>query len=291
MKQATFVILIALLCSCHSSRQLSQQATEQQQRINIYVFDNPHKKKLFSQTVYWRAKWHAMWSKGKMYAFRATTPEDAANRIETLLKERNAMIGHLYFDSHGYYYNRLSAFQYGGKRITYLTIKADSLRKPLERIAAYCDSGSKVTLGACFTAATYDFPDKDTLKGRRMNGDSLLLTLGGIFNRSTIYGSQSWVMESPGLWSGGYKLAGGPGQRIYKDVLFKPAWETLGRWTKFNPKTGRLEECNPVAMNKKGDAWEKEKPFQSFEWVQQKIRKTLPKLKPNRYPNKLRVEL
>jgi hypothetical protein len=274
-----------------SFKTFSQQAQTKERSVNIFVFDNPHQKKIIDQTVWWRARWHAYWSKGKMIAFRAKSPEQGAERIENIVHTRHVAIGHLWFDSHGYYSNRQSTFYFGGSRINYRTINNMENLTPLQRIAALCNSNTHITLGACFTAATYNFPDKDSLKGRKMDGDSLLLALAAVFKQCTIYGCQSWVMENPGIWHGGYRLAGAPILRMYKDELFKPAWQNIGKWTKYNPATMQLEECHTIAMNNKGDVFEKEKNFQSLKGVTKKINRSLRKLRPGLYNNQLKVEL
>ncbi len=289
MKAIKFILFFALLIL--TSKTFSQVSNPLQKRVNIYVFDSPHKKKILSQTVWWRAKWHALWSGGKMIAFRAKSPESAAIRIEKIIARKHVAPGTIWLDSHGYYSNRQSTFYFGGSKINYRTINDKENLNSLQRIAALCNNHTQIILGACFTAATYNFPDKDSLKGRRMNGDSLLLAVAGIFKQCTVYGCQSWVMESPGIWHGKYKLEGAPMEKMYRDVLFKPAWQNLGNWTKYNPGTQQLEQCNALALNKYGRAFEKEKNFQSFKKVNKKIERNLCKLKPNLYHNKLKMGL
>jgi hypothetical protein len=286
LKCLYFTLFITLLVSG-----TAQPASLIKKRVNIFIYDNPPKKNIFSQTVWWRARWHSFFSKGKMVAFRGKTPEATAQFIEKYISKHNVIPGLIWFDSHGYYYNRQATFYIGQSMINHVTINDPYLQIQLKRIAACCDGKTRIALGACFSAATFYFPDKDTLPGRKMNGDSLLLALGNIFTQNTIYGCQSWVMENPGIWHNKYRLAGVPSLKKYKDEIFKPAWEKIGIWSKYNPLDSRIEACNTIALDNSGFLFEKSNNFQHFHWVQSKKKKNLKHLKPNLYKHPLKLNV
>ena len=262
-------------------------AQETSRRTNVFLFDRPAQRKFLSKTFYWRARWHSWFSGGKMVAIRAKSPQDAADKVIAVLNRKHSMIGNLWFDSHGYYYKRISSFCIGRTSVDYTTIKDSAVYFPLKKISRFCDGDSKITLGSCYGGATFYFPDVGKLKGRRMNGDSLLMELGAIFNAATIYGSQSWVMEFPGIWHKNFDLAGAPRLRQYRDFVFLPVWQHLGKWEKYNPLTVRVETCNTICLNRKGDVFEKSKDYFSFRKTQRKIKRNIRRLRPGLYSDNL----
>ena len=108
-------------------------------------------------------------------------------------------------------------------------------------------------IGSCYGGATYHRSSIDYKDTTRMNGDSLMISLGSIFSKSTIYGSESWVMTKPGLFLERSAVAGFPGRNLFHDICYQPAWENLGKWNEYNAVTKKFTSVNPVTLDKYGN--------------------------------------
>ena len=86
-----------------------------------------------------------------------------------------------------------------------------------------------------------------------MNGDSLMISLSGLVNNATVYGSEAWVMTNPGVFDNGYALAGSPHNNRFKDPIFLPVWKKLGQWKSYSAKTGYFSNVRTLSLDKAGN--------------------------------------
>ena len=112
----------------------------------------------------------------------------------------------------------------------------------MQILARYCDDKTKVGLGSCYAGADFYFPATDSTPATRMNGDSLMIGLGDIFDQSTIYASESWVMAKPGIFTNKFGFAGYPLQRRFKDSVYAPVWQRIGKWREYSKANGEIKK-------------------------------------------------
>ncbi|GAO43547.1 hypothetical protein [Flavihumibacter petaseus] len=226
-----------------------------QSRPNIFVVSREKKKKpdFTADYILARAYINALHAPGKFVVIRASSSEAAARKIEKIMRHRKTNIGSLWFDSHGHYGDRYASFTIGRDKFSWHNIGDTNCTRHLKRIARYCDERTRVGLGACYAGADYTFPATDTSEAVPMRGDSLLAGLGNVFSQTPIYGSKSWVMARPGMFTRKYGLVGNMPQRRYKDVVFTPVWESMGQWTVYHPKADTCIPAATVSITRWGD--------------------------------------
>ena len=69
-----------------------------------------------------QAKLMQMFHKKKMYVIIAKSSEDMASQIIAILEKRKAVIGNIWFDSHGHFTRRKSLFEIGKDEFNYMSI-------------------------------------------------------------------------------------------------------------------------------------------------------------------------
>ncbi len=195
-----------------------------------------------------QAWFNQLFHRNKMRFIIARNFEQAVERITSVLKKEQALIGTLWFDSHGHMGRRTSLLEIGDVEVNNNTITEAWIMNPLSRIGSYCDSLSNISLGSCYSAAGFYAQGTEQFPPQRMNGDSLMAQFEKLMNHATIFGAVSWIMTHPGIYSSGFALAGHPGARRFKDPVFKPAWDSLGIWKKYNKETG-IEMVNTVTLD------------------------------------------
>lgn len=255
------------------------------QQVNFFIIAKRHKGKIDLGTRYniFRTKVRGFFKKDKFVSIVASDAENAGTKIERSLNRRNARIGTIWFDSHGKYDRGHSLFLIGKDEICYKTLKDTSVIFSLKRIAAFADDETKLVIGSCYGGATYFRSSIDYKDTTRMNGDSLMFELGNIFTRSTIYGSESWVMSRPGLFLERGSVAGYPGRNLFHDVCYRPAWENIGKWNEYNAATKTFNSVNPVTLDKDGNLKLRAWAYTGHSDVKEDITKNLEKLEPGLY--------
>ena len=251
-------------------------------RLNFFIVSPPKKKRLdlASRFDIVRGKIKSLFRRKKFVAIVAKNIQAAKSKIQYRLKKFNANIGTLWFDSHGTYKKGYSVFFVGKDELNYRSINEEGYKKCFEVLAPYADDQTKIVIGSCYGGATYrrkSLHSNDTL---RMNGDSMMIGLGKIFSQASIYGSESWVMTKPGLFLKRAAVAGHPTRRLYKDVVYRPAWENMGRWNEYNAATEVFQPVNPVTMDIYGNLMIRSESFSDKEKVKKTINRTVKKLKP-----------
>ena len=250
-------------------------------RVNFYVVNKPKTLDLFSRLVVVRARKKAMTRKDKFIVIVATSAKQATDKMEDYLQKKNAMIGSLWFDTHGRYANGYSSFILGKDEFSYKTIQDTAKMKHLRALGFYCDEYTKVAIGSCYSGATYQKPAHNGKPASRMNGDSLMIGLANLLPTATIYGTEGWVMTKPGIFQKhSYALAGYPLQKRFKDEVYKPVWEHMGIWHSYSTITKRFDEVNTLSLTRMGSIRIKEVTYLDKEKSKQRLEKNLTKLKP-----------
>jgi hypothetical protein len=217
----------------------------------------------------------------KFIVIVASSSKEAKDKMTVELQKNNALIGSLWFDTHGHYENGYSSFILGNEEFSYKTIADTCLTKDLHVLSAYCDEFSKVAIGSCYSGATYIKP---AFKGRpasRMNGDSLIIGLANVLPGATIYGTEGWVMTKPGIFlKHSYALAGYPLQKRFRDEVFRPVWEHLGVWHSYSTRTKTYSTINTISLTRMGTIHIKAASYLEKEKYKKRQQKNLKKLKP-----------
>ena len=89
-------------------------------------------------------------------------------------------------------------------------------------------------------------------------------------------------MTKPGLFKERFAMAGSPIPGKFKDVVFRPVWERLGKWNSYNPVTKVFNAVNCVMLDQNGNIGVRFNSYQSMKKVKRKIAKNVSQLKPNR---------
>jgi hypothetical protein len=207
-----------------------QQMSKPKNRMNFFVISRP--KKLLDPPTRFniiRAKIKSLLRPKRFSCIVAASAEQMSSKIQYRLRKNNAVIGSLWFDSHGSYSKGYSLFTIGHDEFHYGNIHDSEMISALVTLSALCDSNTRIGIGSCYGGATYSKPGV-TGSLQRMNGDVLMRGLGAIFSQATIYGCESWVMTKPGLFKEKFAMAGFPLRKKFKDISFEPVWNRLGMW-------------------------------------------------------------
>jgi hypothetical protein len=249
-------------------------------RLNFYVFtkDADSKFDFFGKTALLRARQKSLFSNGQLYVINAVNTAQVVYRILAILAQEQALLGNLWIDSHGLYKQGYSSFHIGSDEYSYKNIGDSAHTALLQLLARYCDSLSNIGIGSCYGGATFYFPGSPTAPPGRMNGDSLMMGMGRIFKEATIYGSESWVMAKPGIFTDKFGFAGYPLGKRYRTRYWQPVWERLGQWNRYSTRTGVFEPVNTVALNRQGAITTRIWHYQSLGKGQKAVDRNLAKL-------------
>jgi hypothetical protein len=197
---------------------------------------------------YFRASLYSSLSGGQFIAIQAQSAAHASSIVESIMSENpGALIGNVWFDSHGHFHSNTSSFEIG---VDYFSVgEACNGFKSLAPISKYCDSGTNVALGSCYAGAPY------------FNGHKLMKELSCNMNGASVYGSASWVMGNLGLFSGRPASGGGPGDPYFKFEVFRPAWENLGVWYRISSSNDVAVRVNTVSLNSVGQILESQNDY------------------------------
>ncbi len=283
MRPALFLcLLLSLTLDVHSfsidSTILPIEKTDlkKQTRLNIYVISKDKKFEFLPFTVKARAFIKSIFSQKMMRVIVASKSEEAAIKIERLLKKHKAVIGNLWFDSHGLYKNGFSSFSIGEDNFSYKNINDSIHTQFLQRIARHTDADTKVGIGSCYGGASFIHPGSKT----EMYGDSLMIGLGKIFDSSSVYASESWVMMKPGIFLDKFGFAGYPLGKKYKTLYWKPVWDHLGQWHSYRSTEGYIKDVNTVALSNVGEIRVRARNYLSLTKAIRKQDKALMSLRP-----------
>ncbi len=251
---ATLLIYIAAPAQQNnllSEKEQLEISISEKKQLNFFVVSKRKKGKLDLATRFnvFRTKLKGFFRPKRFVSVVAKDADYMSTRVQHHLKKHNARIGTIWFDSHGMYKKGYSLFFIGHDEYSYKTLNDSSTIAPLRQLSLYTDEGTKVIIGSCYGGATYSRPSIDYKDTTRMNGDSLMISMGRIFSRAFIYGSESWVMTKPGLFLKKAAVAGYPGRKLFRDFCYQPAWENVGQWNQYNASTNSFQRINPIAMD------------------------------------------
>ena len=238
----------------------------EKKRCNFYVFTQDASKKFdfLGSTSLARIWIKSVFLKKKLYVIIANNSQQVADKMIAILDKNKALVGNIWFDSHGLYRQGDSSFHIGTDEFSYKNINDTDSIASLKKLAIYCDVKTNIGIGSCYGGATFNFPGSATVAPGRMNGDSLMMGMGKIFFGATIYGSESWVMMKPGIYNNNFGFAGYPLGKSYRTTYWKPVWERLGKWNKYNAANGILENVNTIGLNNEGIIKERSRNYQDL---------------------------
>ena len=224
-------------------------------RINFFIFTRERKKKIDLLAFYTllRARVKSTFHPKKFYVVNARSAKDASAKVEHILIKNKKLIKNIWFDSHGHYGNRYSSFRIGTDQFSFKNIRDSNAIQDLQKIASYCDADTRVGIGSCYAGADFYFPATDSTAATRMNGDSLMIGMGNIFAKSSIYASESWVMAKPGIFKNRFGFAGYPLNKKFKDSVYAPVWERIGKWKQYSLLTGQMLSVPTIALDNRGN--------------------------------------
>lgn len=278
MKTAITIIMMFYAILCFGQ---TENAAKPKTRLNVYIISKDKKLELLPFTVKLRAFTKSIFSKKRMRVIVSSKSEFAAAKVEKLMKKHDAVIGNLWFDSHGLYKNGFSSFSIGDDNFNYKNINDTIHTIFLKKIASFTDSATKVGIGSCYGGASFIHPGSATVKSGPMFGDSLMTGTARIFNGSTIYASSSWVMMKPGIFSDNFGFAGYPLGKKYRTLYWKPVWDHMGEWYCYSTKENFIKKVNTVALNNVGEIKVRARNYLSLSKAVKKQGKALSSLQPS----------
>lgn len=275
-----FIIILIALNANSQVANSTQPLSPKQKRMNIYIISKDEKKEILPFTVKVRAVLKSLFSKKRMRVIVASKSEFAAAKVEKLLHKHHAMIGNLWFDSHGLYKNGFSSFTIGKENFNYANINDSSHTSFLQQIARHTDENTKVGIGSCYGGATFIHPGSATVKSGPMKGDSLMIGMGKIFKSATVYASGGWVMMKPGIFSDNFGFAGYPLGKKYRTQYWRPVWDHLGEWYAYSTKEGYIKNVNTVALSRIGEIKVRDRNYLSLHKAIRKQEKAVSSIQP-----------
>jgi hypothetical protein len=293
MKAAIILFLLFTLLHLPGGAQVQETITTaiditapaEKKKLNFFVVSKRKKGSLdlASRFNVFRTKMKSLFRQKKFVAVVARNAAEASAKIKYRLDKYDAHIGTLWFDSHGMYKKGYSLFFIGHDEYSYKTLQDSSVAAPMQQLAPYADDETKVIIGSCYGGATYHRSSIDYADTTRMNGDSLMMAMGNIFQQSTIYGSESWVMTKPGLFLKRAAVAGFPGRKLFRDSCYLPAWQNVGRWNAYDAITRSFTAVNPVTLDMYGNAIVRSSAYTDKQSVRKDIDKNIQKLEAGLY--------
>ena len=268
-----------------NEEQHSIASKAKKQRLNFFVISKRKKGSFDLATRFnvFRAKLKSLFRKKKFVAIIARDGHSASAKIQFRLKKYDARIGTLWFDSHGMYKKGYSLFFIGKDEVSYKTLRDSSLAGSFKALSNFTDPDSKIIIGACYGGATYHRSSIDYKDTTRMNGDSMMIAMGHLFEEARIYACESWVMTKPGLFLKREAVAGFPGRKLFRDQCYKPAWENVGNWNEYNHNQKSFNRVNPLTLDMYGNALVRSESYSDQREVKKDIERNLSKLQAGLY--------
>ena len=260
-------------------------SVQNEKKLNFFVIAKRKKGKLDLATRFnvFRTKLKSLFRKEKFISIVAEDAQQMSAKVQYRLNKYKGGIGTIWFDSHGMYKKGYSLFFIGHDEYSYKTLKDSSFINPIAVLAAYSDINTKVIIGSCYGGATYQRASIDYKDTTKMNGDSLMIYLGEIFQQATVYASESWVMTKPGLFLKREAVAGFPGRKLFRDYCYQPAWENMGKWNEYKAVSNSFLPVNPLTMDMYGNAIVRTISYTCNEKVRKDIIKNLSRLEAGLY--------
>lgn len=232
-----------------------KDVNSKKKQLNFFIISKRKKGNLDLATRFnvFRTKLKGLFRQSKFVSLIAENGEEMSAKVQLYLKKYNARIGTIWFDSHGIYKKGYSLFLIGSNEYSYITLKDSAITRPFRELIPFVDEETMVVIGSCYGGATYTRTSIDYKDTTRMNGDSLMIAFGELFNKPTVYACESWVMTKPGLFLKKAAVGGFPGRKLFLDYCYEPVWKNVGRWNKYNADTNIFESSNPIAIDMYGN--------------------------------------
>lgn len=282
----TPALMVLLFCSMTRSANASDSISsvcKPALRLNFLVSPRQDKIDPAPLSFQLQAKLMRLFHKKTLYVIIAGSSEDMANQVLSILKKRNAMIGNIWFDSHGHFNRRRSLFEIGNDEYNWKSVRDSTYNKYLKSLADYCDTNTKAGIGSCYGGATYSLAAIEEFPGSRMNGDSLMIGLSELLNNATVYASESFVMTRPGILNASYGFFGNPAKKKFRDIIYEPVWEKLGDWNCYSGIKRQFEKPVTVSLRHDGRIHCKPKEFLAFKKNRKRLEEKLTKLRRGNY--------
>lgn len=293
MKIPALLIIVLLLLTLNSYSQVTDTKTNVvdsvqapvQKHLNFFIISKRKKGKLDLATRFnvFRACLRSWFHRDDFIAIVAKDAGNMSSRVKNWLRKKNASLGTVWFDSHGMYKKGYSLFFIGKDEISYPTLQDSAVSAPFAALSTNADEQTKIIIGSCYGGATYTRASIDYADTTRMNGDSLMIALGNLLQTGMVYGCESWVMSKPGLFHRRPAVGGNPGRKLFLDICYAPAWQTIGRWNQYNAGTRIFQAINPVALDEKGNLVIRGLPYSVEKNNQRGVAKKLLRLQPGLY--------
>ena len=58
-------------------------------------------------------------------------------------------------------------------------------------------------------------------------------------------------MAKPGIFTNKFGFAGYPLQRRFKDSVYAPVWQRIGKWRQYSKKDGEIKSIPTIALDKR----------------------------------------
>ena len=268
MKTLNIILSVAFLLAASSKSNAQQNkkiagfqiedirddAKEKKKQLNFFIISKRKKGKLDLSTRFniFRTKLKGLFRPSKFVSIIAKNGEQMSAEVMYSLNKYNARIGTIWFYSQKKKKKGYSLFFIGSNEYSYLTLKDSCINKPFKELIPFVDEETMVVIGSCYGGATYTRSSIDYKDTTRMNGDSLMIALGELLNKPTVYACESWVMTKPGLFLKKAAVGGYPSRKLFLDYCYEPVWENVGRWNKYNAYTNIFESSNTVSMDMYG---------------------------------------
>jgi hypothetical protein len=277
------MLLLLMQLPVWSSAQSVENLRLQKERLNFFISCRSRHLDPATMSSQFQAVMTGLFHKRKFYCLVVASANEMSSRMEKILKKNNALIGNIWFDSHGHFNRRRSLFEIGKDEFSFHSIGDSIFIIPLSGIAQYCDTNTNVGIGSCYGGASFTLPAIEEFPAQRMNGDSLMMELSKILNGATVVGSESFVMTKPGMFKAGYALAGRPTRKKFKDEIYKPVWENLGSWNCYDGRKDSLYRVNTVSLSRCGEIRSKKYHFLAINKNRKKQLKKLLALERGHY--------
>ncbi|MBL0152716.1 MAG: hypothetical protein IPP93_04215 [Chitinophagaceae bacterium] len=253
--------------------------------LNFFIISKRKKGRLDLATRFniVRTKIKSLLRPKKFVSIIADNAEQMSAKVLYRLEKNNATLGTIWFDSHGMYKKGYGLFFIGHDEISRRTLADSNHQLAFRDLAPYMTTESRIILGSCYAGATYSRASIDYKDTTRMDGDSLMMTLGSLMENGTVYASESWVMTKPGLFNRKAATGGYPGRKLFRDLCYQPAWSHVGIWNQYSVRDNEISRINTISLDPDGNLVVRAKPWLEEKKKDKVINRNLNNLKPGLY--------
>ncbi|MBL0334292.1 MAG: hypothetical protein IPP73_02885 [Chitinophagaceae bacterium] len=253
--------------------------------LNFFIISKRKKGRLDLATRFniVRTKIKSLLRPKKFVSIIADNAEQMSAKVLYRLEKNNATLGTIWFDSHGMYKKGYALFFIGHDEISRRTLADSNQQHAFRDLAPYMTTESRIILGSCYAGATYSRASIDYKDTTRMDGDSLMMTLGSLMENGTVYASESWVMTKPGLFNRKAATGGYPGRKLFRDLCYQPAWSHVGIWNQYSVRDNEISRINTISLDPDGNLVVRAKPWLEEKKKDKVINRNLNNLKPGLY--------